>query len=290
MDGGARPAVLWRAGFGGTPPRSAPGRARGRAARWRSCSTPRPGPAAGRLRGSAASSTRSTCTATTCSGGWTGWCARPARWRSSFLFWHDHFASATRTRRSCCARTAMFRRHALGGFRRAAARRAAGPADAALPVAGRLRQGRAERELRPRADGALHAGRAATPSTTSARPPGRSPAASRVAGRAARLGLRPRAATTAGEAIFGHRGRLVPGRAAPLRGPPGPPAVPGAQALVVLRRRAAGPRDPAPPQRLYPARGTRSSRWSGRDPRPPRPLRPPRGAHMVKCPWSPSRA
>ena len=51
----------------------------------------------------------------------------------------------------------MLRRRALGSFRTLLRRRHARPGDAAVPVARRLRQGRAERELRARADGAVHA-------------------------------------------------------------------------------------------------------------------------------------
>ena len=91
--------LLWRAGFG-----PAPGQARKLARRdnlqgaVRSLTRPKAkrglrGPS--RTTRTACRSRRSTPTATTCSGGSTGWCARRGRFDERMaLIWHDWFATA----------------------------------------------------------------------------------------------------------------------------------------------------------------------------------------------------
>ena len=141
---------------------------------------------------------------------------------------------------------------------------------------------RAERELRARADGAVHARRRATPSTTSARPPARSPASGRVE-RAAASAASPTtaSATTPGiKRIFGRRGRFDWHDVLHLVvAPPAPRAVPGRQAVGLLRHRAARPAarargwcapTAAPGMRIKPV--------VARDPRPPGAVRGPRRA------------
>ena len=73
------------------------------------------------------------------------------------LFWHDHFATSDQDTPLMLRQNHLFRRHALGSFRTAAAGRGRRPGDAAVPVDRRLRQGLAERELRARALRALRA-------------------------------------------------------------------------------------------------------------------------------------
>ena len=89
------------------------------------------------------------------------------------LVWHDWFAtSKAGVDGSWMLRqNALLRDQALGNFRVAPARGHEGPGDADLAQRHREQRGRAERELRPRAAGAVHARRraAATPRATCAR-------------------------------------------------------------------------------------------------------------------------
>jgi hypothetical protein len=72
------------------------------------------------------------------------------------LFWHDHFATSDQDTLLMLAQNRLLRVHSFGSFRTLLGK-VARAAAAAVPVADRQRQGRAERELRARVDGALHA-------------------------------------------------------------------------------------------------------------------------------------
>ena len=107
------------------------------------------------------------------------------------LFWHDHFATSDQDTPLMLAQNQTLRRHAMGSFPALLTRGDERLGDAPLPLARRLRQGGAERELRARADGAVHA-RARV--QRARHPPGRrgrSPASAWTGTRTAR-----RAATT----------------------------------------------------------------------------------------------
>ncbi len=78
------------------------------------------------------------------------------------LFWHNHFATSNLKVQSPLLmqrQNDLFRAHALGDFRRLAEGDRQGSGDADLAGFDDQPQGEAERELRPRGDGALHAGR-----------------------------------------------------------------------------------------------------------------------------------
>ena len=154
--------LFWRAGFGATPARG-PQLGAGRARRD---APARPARRRRGLRGPAAHastasrSTRSTSGATTS----LWWLDRMVRSRPPLeekltLFWHDHFATSDQDTPLMLRPEPDAARARAGQLPGAAGRRHARPGDAALPLARRLRQGRAQRELRARADGALHARR-----------------------------------------------------------------------------------------------------------------------------------
>ena len=171
------------------------------------------------------------------------------------------------------AQNRTLRRHALGRFPDAARGRHARPGDAAVPVARELRQGGAERELRARADGAVHA----RPRLQRARhPPGRA-RADRLPRRLARRRqrahvLRPRVprrrrASASSASAAASTGKDVlelcvhhPGHAPFLV----------EQAVGLLRRRAAAGRDPRAAGAHLPPLGAAHPAGRGRDPRPPR--------------------
>ena len=78
------------------------------------------------------------------------------------LFWHGHFATGeekVRDYRKMEQQLALFHRHATGNFRELLIEVARDPAMLAYLDAAREREGRAQRELRPRGDGTLHHGR-----------------------------------------------------------------------------------------------------------------------------------
>ena len=78
------------------------------------------------------------------------------------LVWHDWFAtsnSGVGSQKLMLAQNELFREPRARLVPEAAARRDQGPGDAALAQRHREREGLAERELRPRDDGALHARR-----------------------------------------------------------------------------------------------------------------------------------
>ena len=158
------------------------------------------------------------------------------------------------------------------------------PGDAAVPLARRLRQGGAERELRARADGAVHARARATASATSARPPARSPASGSDwhDERPAALLLRRRGARRRGQDDLRHTRAASTGRTCSTScvAPPRPRAVPRRQAVGLLRRarRLAGRHARAPGRRSTAAPGTEIKPVVGGDPRPPRALPEPRRA------------
>ena len=75
------------------------------------------------------------------------------------LFWHNHFVSSqqkVRYTKLMYEQNVLLRRHAVGNFGAAPARRREGPGDGDLSRLGVEPQGQAERELRARGDGALH--------------------------------------------------------------------------------------------------------------------------------------
>ena len=121
------------------------------------------------------------------------------------LIWHDWFATRRddvgdrRTR--CSRRTSCFRRHALGSFETLALEVTTDPAMLVFLNGIEQPQGPPERELRPRADGAVHARRRPRRVHRDRRPRAR-PRADRLArrldatGRLDELPLRPRPATT----------------------------------------------------------------------------------------------
>ena len=116
-------------------------------------------------------------------GGPTAWSRPIARCEEKMaLFWHGHFATGEekiRDYRKMEQQLALFHRHATGNFRELSDRRRARSGDARLPRCRAEREGRAQREFRPRGDGALHHGRGQLfASATSARPPAPSPAGS----------------------------------------------------------------------------------------------------------------
>jgi hypothetical protein len=152
------------------------------------------------------------------------------------------------------------------------------PRDAALPLAGRLRQGRAKRELRARADGALHPGRRLHRARR-ARGGARADRLSRELGRRRVPGhlLRPGAPRRGRQADLRQaRALRLARRHRPRHRPPAPCAVPRGQAVELVRHRAAvqgqarGAGAHLPPRRPAPQAG------GGSDPRRPRPLRGPR--------------
>ena len=118
------------------------------------------------------------------------------------------------------------------------------PGDAAVPLARRLRQGGAQRELRARADGAVHA----RPRLHRARHPPGGAGADRLPRRLARRRhawsppTTASATTRARKRVLGKGGRFDwKDVLEPVRAPPRPRAVHGRQALGLLRRRAAAP-------------------------------------------------
>ena len=143
------------------------------------------------------------------------------------------------------------------------------PGDAALPLARRLPQGLAERELRPRAHGAVHARPRATPSATSARRPARSPGgASRAAtGRSTAPGSTRSATTTASSASSGSAAGSARRRSSTSSSSArATPRSSCHEALGLLHHRAARPRHEARARAdlpgLGPARSCPSSRTS----------------------------
>ena len=78
------------------------------------------------------------------------------------LLWHGHFAThenKVRDYRKMMQQIDLFERGATGNLRDLTIQVAQNPGDAVLPRRAVQRQRRAERELRPRGDGALHHGR-----------------------------------------------------------------------------------------------------------------------------------
>ena len=101
--------------------------------------------------------------ATTTCGGWTGWSRsnRPLVERMA-LVWHDWFATSNDgvgAQRLMLHQNELFRKHGLGSFTRPAGSRHARSGDAAVAVGLGEHEGVAQRELRARADGAVHARR-----------------------------------------------------------------------------------------------------------------------------------
>ena len=133
------------------------------------------------------------------------------------LVWHDWFAtsnSGVGSQKMMLAQNRLLRRYALGNFDRLLVSLTANPAMLDLALRHRQPQGRPERELRPRAHGAVHARRraTATPNATCASRPARSPAG-RAPGSAARA--RPTFASTrsamtpAMKTVFGKKGAFA---------------------------------------------------------------------------------
>ena len=85
------------------------------------------------------------------------------------LFWHDHFATTDQDTPMMLAQNRTLRRHALGSFPMLLREVTTDPAMLLFLSLAELDRRGAERELRARADGAVHARRAATASATSAR-------------------------------------------------------------------------------------------------------------------------
>ena len=145
------------------------------------------------------------------------------------------------------AQNRTLRRHALGRFPALLRAVTRDPAMLLLPLARRLRPGGAERELRARADGAVHA----RPRLHRARHPRGRARAHRLPRRLARRRqrahlLRPRVPRRRAQAHLRQARPLrLARRARPVRAPPRPRAVPGRQALGLLRRRRRCARRPA---------------------------------------------
>ena len=89
------------------------------------------------------------------------------------LFWHDHFATSDQDTPLMLAQNRMLREHALGSFRALLGGVARDPAMQLFLSLADNDKDAPERELRPRADGALHARRRLHRDATSARPPAR---------------------------------------------------------------------------------------------------------------------
>ena len=132
------------------------------------------------------------------------------------LIWHDWFATAdVDSQRLSIEQAQLFERRGHGLVPRSAARRHRRPGDADLALGGRQHERGAERELRPRDDGAVHARRLRRIrlSLLGRRRPRAGAGADRLDARVGRrrrlhgLPLRPRAATTRGpKTIFGQTG------------------------------------------------------------------------------------
>ena len=159
--------LLWRAGFGPRAGRGG-GAREARVSHGAVHSLAQPGrrearrPEAARRQGPPARA-RSTRGATTTAGGSTGWCARrrPLVERMT-LVWHDWFATSNEgvgSQKLMLDQNQLFRSHALGSFEQLLLEVTDGPGDAPLAERHREREGLAERELRARDDGALHARR-----------------------------------------------------------------------------------------------------------------------------------
>ena len=167
-----------------------------------------------------------------------------------------------------------------GPLPRAPARGDHRPGDAGLPLAGGLRQARPERELRARADGALHPRRHRR--LHRARRARGGPRADRLQGQLPRRApadhlLRPRAPRRRGQAAARppRQARLA-GRPAPRRRPSLARALPRGQAVGLLHHRAAAGGDPQAPGPRLRALAPPHRAGRARDPRQPRPLRRPR--------------
>ena len=199
--------------------------------------------------------------ATTTSGGSTGWCARaePLVERMT-LVWHDWFATShdgVGSQRLMLRQNQLFRRNGARLLRLGCSLEVTKDPAMLLWLSGvDNAQGLAERELRARADGAVHARRRARRLHRARR----ARAGARADRLAQRLEARPWARTTSAttarrhdagaKRIFGKRGHfdwrdVVP----PLRAPPAAP--------LVLRRQALGLLHPGAARRG--ARGARSS-------------------------------
>ncbi len=161
------------------------------------------------------------------------------------LFWHNHFATSIAKVRdagpdvppelpAARARPRQVRPVPAGDEPR--------PGHARLARLQQQRQGQAERELRPRADGAVQPGR--RPLHREGHPRGR-PRLHRLAHR--RRGLRvqrPRCTTTGTKTVLGQTGNLGRRRRGAHRaGAAGRGALPGPQALPLPRQRDAAPPD-----------------------------------------------
>ena len=186
------------------------------------------------------------------------------------LFWHDHFAVQGQDTPLMLSQNDMMRRLALGNFRDAAARGHPRPGHAALPVARRLEQGAAQRELRARADGALHARHRLHGAR---HPRGRArahrlPRAARLRDQPARRHLHARAATTPGSRRSSASAGASTGRTCSSSRVTHPDAraVPRREAVELLRhdRRSTARRVNVLVRALHAARATRSSRSSRR--------------------------
>ena len=202
------------------------------------------------------------------------------------LVWHDWFATSrdgVGPAKLMLRQNQLFRRVGLSSFPGLLAGGHARPRDAALALRRRQREGLAERELRARADGAVHARRRPR-RVHRARRSRASPGADRLPlhveqqARPGSLSVRPEASRHRLEAHLRQArplrlARLVP----PLRPPPEAPVVLCDEALGLLRPGAAErghpalARAPLRPQRLRDRAGRR------RDPAPPRALH--RAAH-----------
>ena len=133
------------------------------------------------------------------------------------LVWHDWFATSNDgvgQQNLMLDQNELFRRHALGSFDAARARRDDGPGDARLAQPRPRTAREPERELRARADGAVHAGRRPRRlhGDRRARAGARADRLARRLERRARapqLPLTPRPATTHGnKTVFGQTGNL----------------------------------------------------------------------------------
>ena len=81
------------------------------------------------------------------------------RWRCSGTATSPPARTRCATTARCWAQLALFQRHATGNFRELLIAVARGPGDARVPRRRAEREGRAQREFRPRGDGVVHHGR-----------------------------------------------------------------------------------------------------------------------------------
>ena len=262
--------LFWRAGFGRDPARGVPlgprrPRARDRALRAR----PAPRRAAAGARPTVKGrplDPRQRVRPRQSSGGWTGWSARRGRWRrSSRSSGTTTSPRATRTRRSCCARTTCCGSTRSGAFRKLLGEVTRDPAmQLFLSLADSHKESPNENYARELMElftlgERLHR----------ARHPRGGPRADRLAGLAQRRAGCSGIWFDRGAPRRGRQAHLRParalrnaGRARHRRRPPAPRAVPDREAVGLLHHRADRPPDQARPRPDLPALGPARSSLS----------------------------